>query len=58
MKGMEYFYELSSSLPCGEPRDNKSAQNLLLCPYFRLKHGKKMMTEYNFKSRIRDSSGA
>jgi len=53
MEGMEYLYELSSGLPCGGPRDNKSTQNLLLYPYFRLKHGKKMITEYNFKSRIR-----
>ena len=41
MEGMEYFYELSSGLPSGGPRDNKSTQNLLLYPYFRLKHGKK-----------------
>lgn len=53
MEGMEYFYELSSGLFCGEPIDNNSAQNLLLCLSLKLKHGKKMMTEYNFKFRIR-----
>jgi hypothetical protein len=53
MVGMEYFYELSSGLPSGGPRYNKSTQNLLLYHPFRLKHDKKMITEYTLKSRIR-----
>jgi hypothetical protein len=42
---MEYFYELFSDFPCGGYRENKSTQNLLLYPHFKLKHGKKMITE-------------
>ena len=41
MKGIEYLYEYYSSLPSSGSVDNKSIQNLLLYPYFRLKHGKK-----------------
>jgi hypothetical protein len=58
MDGMEYFYELSSGLACGGHRDNKSTQILLLYPYFKLKHGKKMIAEYNPNRECEDSLGA
>jgi len=56
--GMKYFYDFSSDFPCGGHRDNKSTQNLSLYLYFKLKHGEKMIAEYNSNQECEDSRGA
>jgi hypothetical protein len=55
---MKYFYDFSSDFPCGGHRDNKSTQNLSLYLYFKLKHGEKMIAEYNSNQECEDSRGA
>jgi len=57
MDGMEYFYERSSGLPCSGHRGNKSTQILSLYHYFKLKHGKEMITQYNSNRECEDSRG-